>query len=547
VRGFLDDAGRTSRVIGILVDIDDRKASESNVRLLTAVLEAADNGIMITDTEGTILWVNRGFTKLTGYTAEECVGQSPRILKSGEQGHMVYEQLWATIKAGSVWRGELKDRRKDGSLYDVEMTVTPVASASGEVTHFVAIKQDVTERKKLERQYRQAQKMEAVGRLAGGIAHDFNNVLCVILGYCLLSLDTLAATHPVTKYVYNIKAAADRATSLVKQLLAFSRQQVVYPTVLDLNALVENMEDMLRRLVGEDVTVAVRPALPLGSIRADAGQIEQVIMNLVVNSRDAMPDGGAITIETCNVDLDEMYGPTLEPVKPGRYVKLSVSDTGCGMDEEIRAHIFEPFYTTKEPGRGTGLGLATVYGIVKQSGGYIWVHSEPGQGSTFKLYFPFIGEAPIPLVRTNEYTEIRGGSETVLLVEDDDAVRELVITILQNAGYTVLSASNGESALELAAKHPGDVDLLLSDIVMPTISGVRLIPMLTAFRPNLRVILMSGHATKTLGRQASLPADAVFLEKPFTKSSLLMAVQGVLCRNDEKCTPASQGPRAGDH
>jgi len=532
-RAFLNGMGRTIRMIGIVADIDERKASESNLRLLTAALEAAANAIVITDPNGTILWVNRAFTDLTGYELEESIGQNPRILRSFEHDRHFCDNLWSTIKSGRVWRGELRNRKKDGSTYNEEMTITPVRSISGEITNFIAIKQDVTDKKTLEAQYRHAQKMEAVGRLAGGLAHDLNNVLSVIMGYSFLSLEKLEPTRQAVVYIQNIKSAADRAASLVKQLLTFSRQQVVYPRILDLYSVLKNMEDMLRKLVGEDVFIAMKTTIPLGSIKADVGQVEQVVMNLVVNARDAMTEGGQVTIETRNVDLDQSYRQEHEPVEPGQYVMLSVSDTGCGMDEKTKAHIFEPFYTTKGAGKGTGLGLATVYGIVKQSGGYIWVYSEPGQGTTFKLYFPLVSEAPEVFIKPMEPTEIRGGGETILLVEDDEAVRELVLMILRNAGYTVLEASNPEAALELAAKQSAQIDLLLSDIVMPSISGTRLVVLLRMSKPALKVILMSGYAAETLARQAPVPAGVTFIEKPFTRDSLLIAIRKTLDSKEE--------------
>lgn len=527
-RVVLDDAGRANRMIGILADIDERKASESNLRLQTAALEAAANAIVITDQHGTMLWVNQAFTDLTGYGREECVGQNPRMLKSWEHDHSLYEKLWSTIQSGRVWRGEIKNRKKDGTLYDADMTITPVLSGSGEITNFIAIKQDVSEKKKLEAQYRQAQKMEAVGRLAGGIAHDFNNVLSVIIGFSDLSLEKLEPAHPVVGYLRNVKTAANRAASLVMQLLAFSRQQVVYPRIIDLNVLVRNVETMLQRLLGEDISIAVKATMPLGSIKADIGQLEQVLMNLVVNARDAMADGGQITIETRNVDLDESYQREHEPVQPGQYVMLSVTDTGSGMDEKTKAHIFEPFYTTKGPGRGTGLGLATVHGIVKQSGGYILAYSEPGIGTTFKLYFPLVGGAPEAFIKPCEQAEVRGGSATILLVEDDEAVRELIVVTLRNAGYTVMDADSPGAALELAANQSDKIDLLLSDIVMPSISGSRLMTLLRLSRPYLKVILMSGYAAETLARHAPVPHDVLFIEKPFTRNSLLTVIQKAL-------------------
>lgn len=509
-------------------EIEERKQAEEQLNLQTAALRAAANAIIITDREGTILWVNPAFTELTGYRPEESIGQNPRMLKSFEHDHSFYTSLWSTIKSGQVWRGEIRNRKKDGSLYTEETTITPVRSPSGQITNFIGIKQDVTQKKQLEAQYRQAQKMEAVGRLAGGVAHDFNNLLAVIAGYSELSLDKLESEHPVAKDLVRIKAAAGRAASLTKQLLAFSRQQIFYPRIIGVNAIVENMGDMLRRLVGDDVEIIVKPGIPLGSIKADVGQLEQVLMNLVVNARDAMPDGGQITIETCDVELDETYQRGHEPVQPGQYVMLSISDSGCGMDETTKTRIFDPFFTTKAPGKGTGLGLSTVYGIVKQSAGYIWVYSEPGKGTAFKLYFPRVSEVAEAITRPAAVAGTRGGSETILLVEDDEDLRELIALVLRNVGYTVLEAGDAQKALEAAAKHKGTVHVLLSDVVMPQTNGVQLFKLLRAGAPELKVILMSGYAVEMLVRQAPIPPDVTFIEKPFTRNSLLLTIQAVL-------------------
>jgi len=505
-----------------------RDLAEERIRLQAAALEAAANAIVITDSAGTILWVNRAFTDLTGYEREETIGQNPRILKSWSHDPSFYRTLWSTIRSGQVWRGEITNRRKDGFLYTEEMTITPVHSPSGETTNYIAIKQDATEKKKLEAQYRQAQKMEAVGRLAGGVAHDFNNILGVIAGYDDISLAKLEPEHPVAKNLRKIKAAADRAVLLTRQLLAFSRQQIVNPRIIDLNAIVQGMGDMLQRLVGDDVPIAVRPTIPLGRIKADVGQLEQVLMNLAVNARDAMPEGGQIIIETRNVELDDSYQHKHEPVRPGPYVMLSMSDFGCGMDDTTKASIFEPFFTTKEVGKGTGLGLATVYGIVKQSAGYIWVYSELGKGTTFKLFFPRISEIVETLGQPADMAEPGGGSETILLVEDDEGLREMIATSLQNAGYTVLEAGKAEAALELVATHRGAVHLLLSDIVMPQTSGVQLFKLLKASVPDLQVIFMSGYASEMLDRHDPLPPEAAFLEKPFARDSLLSTIRTVL-------------------
>ena len=508
--------------------IDEEKSIEERLRLQAAALEAAANAIVITDSNGSILWVNRAFTELTGHGYEESIGQNPRFLKSGEHDQSFYRQLWATIQSGQVWRGEITNRRNDGSLYTEEMTITPVRAPSGETTNFIAIKQDTTEKKKLEAQYRHAQRMEAVGRLAGGVAHDFNNILGVISGYSEISLDQLNPENPVAKSLRQIKAAADRAASLTRQLLAFSRQQVVYPKVVNLNTVVENMGNMLRRLVGDDVSITLKPGTPLGSIKADVGQLEQVVMNLAVNARDAMPDGGQITIETCDVDLDESYQREHEPVVPGRYVMLSMSDSGCGMDHVTQARIFEPFYTTKEAGKGTGLGLSTVYGIVKQSGGNIWVYSEIGKGTTFKLYFPRVSEVAEALRPPTEQVAPGGGSETILLVEDDQALREFIAATLRGVGYTVLESGNAQTALKIVAKHEAAVHLLLSDVVMPGTSGIQLFTVLRASAPRLKVILMSGYAAETLARHGAVPQDVAFIEKPFSRDSLLLKIKSVL-------------------
>jgi two-component system, cell cycle sensor histidine kinase and response regulator CckA len=526
-RAFYDEMGRTTRMIGVSMDIEEQKSAEDRLRLQAAALEAPANAIVITGAGGNILWVNQAFSNLTGYTKEESIGQNPRMLKSLEHDKSFYDNLWKTIQSGQVWRGELKNKRKDGSLYTEQMTITPVHSPSGEI-NFVGIKQDVTENKRLEAQYRQAQKMEAVGRLAGGVAHDFNNILGVIMGYSEISLGELEPSHPLAKNFLKIKVASGRAALLIQQLLTFSRQQVVYPRAINLNKVIENVSEMLRRAVGEDVTTTIRPAMSLGTVQADVGQLEQVLMNLVVNARDAMPDGGRITIETGNVELDENYQREHEPVQPGPYVMLSVADTGVGMDETTKARLFEPFYTTKEPGKGTGLGLSTVYGIVKQSSGYIWAYSEAGIGTTFKIYLPRIDVPAEVIARSEQKVRPRGGSETILLVEDDKAFRELLRLSLQNAGYEVLEADAPEKALEVAQNNKGAVHLVLSDMVMPQTNGVELIRMLKTLHPELRAILMSGYAAEVLARYGPVPLDTPLIEKPFTLDSLLSKIRAVL-------------------
>ncbi len=501
---------------------------EQHMHLQAAALEAAANAIVITDYSGKILWVNRAFSELTGYTLKEALGNNPRILKSWEHDQTFYRTLWSTIQSGAVWHGEIRNRKKDGMLYTEEMTIAPVLTG-GQITNFVGIKQDITEKKKLEAQYRQAQKMEAVGRLAGGVAHDFNNVLSVIIGYTQLSFDQLDSDHAVAKNLTRIKAAAERAASLTKQLLAFSRQQVVHPAVVDLNKLLEHLADMLQRLVGDDVSIVLKLSNALGNVVVDASQFEQVLMNLAVNARDAMPEGGQITIETRNEQLDESYQRQHEAVRRGDYVMLSFSDTGCGMDEQTKGRIFEPFYTTKEPSRGTGLGLSTVYGIVKQNQGYIWVYSEPQKGTTFKVYLPLVSETAdaisIPaLTKQSKH----GDGQTILLVEDDNAVRELVRHTLENANYKVLEAPTPEAALEFMEGRKGEIDIVLTDIMMPRMNGVQVATSAKASDPNLKVLFMSGYASEMVNRYAPALQAAEYIEKPFTKDALLGKIADLL-------------------
>ncbi|MCX7671714.1 MAG: ATP-binding protein, partial [Anaerolineae bacterium] len=353
-----------------------------------SALEAAANGIVIPDRSGVIIWANSAFSSLTGYSAQEAIGQTLRLIKSGRQEAAFYSEMWETILAGRVWHGQLVNRRKDGSFYTEEMTITPVREAGGGISHFIAIKQDVSEHRQLEEQFRQAQKMEAVGRLAGGVAHDFNNLLMAILGYTDMILAEPNLSNTIRDSAEEIKAAAERAASLTRQLLAFSRRQMLTPQIINLNAIVTGIEKMLRRLIGEDIALIIRLKEPLRSVKADPHQIEQVIMNLAVNARDAMPRGGKLIIETNEVHFGEVHCRQNRELQPGDYVVLLISDPGSGMPPDVLAHLFEPFFTTKQQGKGTGLGLATVYGIVKQSGGDIGVYSEVGYGTTFKVYLP---------------------------------------------------------------------------------------------------------------------------------------------------------------
>jgi PAS domain S-box-containing protein len=398
--------------------------------------------------------------------------------------------------------------------------VEPLRNENGRCEGAICMALDVSDRKKLEEQLRQAQKMEAVGRLAGGIAHDFNNLLMVIQGHAELLTDRMKPGESLRRNAEQIQEASQRATSLTRQLLAFSRKQMLAPVVLNVQAVVSDMGKILRRLIGEDVELVTVNAPDLKRVKADRSQIEQVIMNLAVNARDAMPRGGKLTIETTNVEFDDSYSRAPVVLMPGRYVMLAVTDNGCGMDADTQAHIFEPFYTTKEKGKGTGLGLATVYGIVKQSGGYVWVYSEIGRGTTFKIYLPSVEEEVAPREIRQAVASLPRGTETVLLVEDEEGVRELAKEYLESCGYKVLVAQNGQAAIDLVSKHSGPIDLIMTDIVMPGLSGSDLAKKVQSLRPDIRVVYMSGYTDQAIIHHGILSSDVLLLQKPFTMSTL---------------------------
>jgi PAS domain S-box-containing protein len=532
---ILDKNRNFSGILVMFTDISQQKRAEENVRLQSAALESAANAVMITDSDGRILWVNPAFSRITGYSLQEIIGKNPRILKSGRQDEEFYSGIWRTILSGQVWQGEITNQKKDGSSYPEEMTVTPVRGQDGSITHFIAIKQDITERKdaasklqQAQEQLRQAQKMEAVGRLAGGVAHDFNNLLTAILGYCNFLEAGLERDDPRLQDIKEITASANRAAGLTRQLLAFSRRQILAPKVLDLNSVIENMEKMLRRLIGEDVDLSLSLDPKLQRTKVDAGQMEQVIMNLVVNSRDAMPQGGKLTIESRNVVLDAASPGRHDLIPVGRYVMAAVSDTGCGMDEKTKSHLFEPFFTTKGQGRGTGLGLSTVYGIVKQSNGYIWVYSEPGKGSVFKIYLPATEESPEPLDEGSAGAADLRGSETVLLVEDDESVRHLLRRVLSQNGYTVLQARTGGDALQTFEHRAKEIDLVVTDVVMPEMGGRLLVDHLKSIQPDIKVIYISGYTDDAVIRHGELGIGVTFLQKPITPNVFLAKVRKVL-------------------
>jgi signal transduction histidine kinase/CheY-like chemotaxis protein len=424
---------------------------------------------------------------------------------------------------------ELLNYRKDGTPFWNSLALSAVKDAGGAVTHIVGVQTDVTSRRTLEGQFLQAQKMEAVGRLAGGIAHDFNNVLSVILSYADMIVGDLKPEEPMRADVQEIRTAGLRAADLTKQLLAFSRQQVLETRVLNLNEVLGGMEKMLGRLLGADIALTMLPGQGLDNVKADPSQLEQVVMNLAVNAHDAMLLGGSLTIETANVQLDDDYASAHHGVVPGSYVELAVSDDGTGMSKETMSRIFEPFFTTKGLGKGTGLGLATVFGIVKQSAGHIFVYSEPGKGTTFRIYLPRVGgepEASHALAVTAPEAERLGG--TILLVEDEDQVRSLARTILRRQGYVVLDAPNGGEALLICERHAANIDLLLTDVVLPRMSGRELAERLAPLRPTMKVLYMSGYTDDAILQHGIIDSGVAFLQKPLTPASLTRKVREVL-------------------
>jgi PAS domain S-box-containing protein len=645
----------------VVRDITERKRSEESLRSQSAALEAAANAIVITDHNGTIQSVNPAFTALTGYTAQEAVGQNPRFLKGGKQDDAFYRNLWQTISSGQVWSGELTNRRKDGSLYVEEMTITPLRNADGVIARYIAIKQDITARKELEAQMErlrteytlilnsigegvhwidvdgrikfenpaaakmlgyevseligkpahstmhhtradgaaypqsecliyatlrdgvvrrvtdevfwrkdgssfaveylctpiydkngrsggsvvifaditgrkrleaqlfQSQKLETVGKLAGGVAHEFNSIMTAIIGHSELILGDLPSGHPLTQNAAGIRRAAERAATLTRQLLAYGRRAFLRPESLDLNQVMASMEGMVRQLMGADVDVRIVPAEGLRAVKADAGQIEQVIMNMAMNAAGAMPNGGKLTLETANVSFDQEHVGRDPELKPGDYVMLAITDTGTGMSAEVKARAFEPFFTTKGVGQGTGLGLSTCYGIIKQSGGHISVYSEPGRGTTFKIYLPQVEpQAKIPLQRLDS-PDLPRGTETILLVEDDPALREMVAILLRRLGYTVLAAANGIEALSLKQQRDrGHIDLLFTDVVMPHMSGKELADRVQALHPHTRILFTSAYTENAIVHQGVLNPGVALLQKPFTPSALALKLREVL-------------------
>ena len=520
-----------SRVLatGVLRDVSRRRRAEEELRhangTLRALIEATPLAIVAIDTEENVSQWNSAAERMFGWTGAEVLGRPLPGEASDRKGG--WPELCEAARRNASLTQEAIRRRKDGTFVEVTISAGAFAGPGGAPAGAVSVITDITEQKRLEEQLRQAQKMDAVGRLAGGVAHDFNNLLTVIIGYGEMLLNGLTTDTRPRDYALEILRAAEKASTLTKQLLAFSRRQVTCPVLLDINPVVSGVSNMLRRLIGEDVELILLLNPTLGTVRADPGQIEQIIINLVVNARDAMPAGGRITIETGITDLGDDYAQTHLDVKPGRYICISVTDTGHGMAESTQSHIFEPFYTTKVVGKGTGLGLSTIYGIVKQNNGSIWVYSEPGEGSTFKIYLPAVAEqAPAePVIGVGV---LERGDETILLVEDEAGLREMARELLEGQGYTVLAAADSHEAMRLCSGHAGPVHLLLTDVVLTTATGHELARRLLHLRSQIRVLFMSGYPAETIVERGVLEPGALFLEKPFTADALARKVRQVL-------------------
>ena len=520
-----DAQGVVYRIAGVCTDVTARKQAESELKAsedyYRTILENIGDAVFVADPAGRFLDVNPRACDMTGYSREELLGLTVADTYPPNAREQARDRV-AEVAGGVPNVRERPLLRKDGVMLTVETNarLLPDGRMLGTV-------RDVTERRLLELQLRQAQKMEAIGRLAGGVAHDFNNVLTAVFGYVDLLREELPQESEAQKDLIEVRKAAERAASLTRQLLAFSRQQVLEPVVLALNELAEDFEKMLRRVIGEDVEFRLALGADVGNVRADSGQLHQVIMNLAVNARDAMPTGGKLIIETANAELTSDYAGLHKPVVPGPYVMLAVSDTGTGMTPEIQARIFEPFFTTKEKGKGTGLGLSTVYGIVKQSEGYIWVYSEPGKGTTFKIYLPRV-DAPAEGHTKPRPAETLAGTETILVAEDDEILRPLAKELLEKLGYRVLEGANCDDALAAARQHTGPIHLLIADVVLPGPSGRELARRLAASRPDTKVLYVSGYTDDAIVHHGMLEPGLQFLQKPFTPSGLARKVREVL-------------------
>lgn len=523
---------------GVLKDVTTHKATEWKLNKLHSVIQRVDESVIITDPEGNVEYVNPAFEKNSGYKLDEVKGQKCSFLKSGMHTQSFYDELWRTLRSGREWSGSFINQRKDGSRYSEATTIFPIYDQKSRIINYIAVKRDHSNEAELQAHLRQAQKMEAVGQLAGGIAHDFNNILTVINGYAELMQKKIDKKDPYYEYASQIFDGGQRAKELIQQLLAFSRKEIINTKVFSLNDLITELNKMLRRLIGEHIQLKTVLKDNLPPIEADPGQIQQILVNLVVNARDAINqekdkgDHRIITIETDMVELDLKYVEHHAGSHTGRHVVFAVSDTGIGMSEEVREKIFEPFFTTKEVNRGTGLGLSTVYGIVKQNNGCIYVYSEPGMGSTFKIYWPASIRQDTEQLDTSKNEEIQGGTESVLIVEDDDTVRRFTVSSLSDLGYKVFEASDGTTAIRMIRQGELKIDLLITDAVMPRMSGQQLAEKIIELFPGIKVLYTSGYTDNHIIHKGHLKQGVNFIQKPYTGKGLAIKVREALDKGD---------------
>jgi two-component system, cell cycle sensor histidine kinase and response regulator CckA len=526
-----DSRGAIVGAIETLRDISEWRQTEEELKesreYLNQIINCIGDPLFVKDRNHKIVLVNQALCVFTGKPREALLGRTHLESLPEASGQSLWEREEEVFTTGKECLTEDTLSDSQGNAHTLMSKKSLLTDKNGN-QQIVNVLRDITEHKLLEAQFLQAHKMEAVGALAGGVAHDFNNILNVIMGYAEILLDEFDSKNPMRKDLEQIRQAGLRAASLITQLLAFSRKQILQPEILDLNTVITNTSSMLRRLIGEDIELISNTCPDLGMVNADPGKIQQVIMNLAINARDAMPQGGTLILETANVDFDESYILEHPIAKPGSFVMLAVSDSGIGMDAKIQARIFDPFFTTKELGKGTGLGLSTVYGIVKQSDGFIWVYSEPGKGATFKIYLPRVEGRAVekPVEKRTEYG-IRG-SETILVVEDEESVRDLACRILQDRGYTVLSAPNGKAGLEIASRFDGAIDMVLTDVVMPGMSGTDFVFRLKQDRPDTKVLYFSGYTNNAIIRNGNLDSKAAFLQKPFNNEDLAQKVRQII-------------------
>jgi PAS domain S-box-containing protein len=509
-------------------DISERKRAEAEHERLLLAIEQAGDMIVITGAGGAIQYVNPAFERVTGYTSQEVIGQNPRFLNSGKQNRDFYTNLWETISGGTVFHGRMVNKRKDGTFFTEEATISPVRDTLGKIVSYVAVKYDITENLLLAAQFQQAQKMESVGRLAGGVAHDYNNMLGVIIGYTEMALQKVDPSESLYADLLEILGAAKRSTEITRQLLAFARKQTIRPIVLEMNETVQGMLNMLRRLIGEDIDLAWLPGMDLWHVKMDPAQIDQILANLCVNARDAIAGVGKVTIETHRTTFDKDYCADHAGFIPGEFVLLAISDDGCGMDKETLGNIFEPFFTTKDANKGTGLGLATIYGIVKQNNGFINVYSEVQKGTTFRIYLPrYVGEAE--KVQPDIIADIPSGhGEMVLLVEDEPSILKLGQVMLERLGYNVLAAGTTGEAVLLAREYGNGISLLITDVIMPGMNGRDLVDQLYGICPDIKVLFMSGYTADVITQSGVLEKGVNFMQKPFSMGELGAKVRAIL-------------------